>query len=323
MLTAGRITEGGASSWNELARRRGEFFQDPAWVESLGPGAERVGIFDPGGALVGGFVVGRGRMAGLPVLRNPPFSQSAGPFWEERATTPIGRLEERRRVVDAMARYLEPRRGVALVGLSWRVEDVLPFRWRGFRCVVDYTYRLPLRSEGDALLACYDGRVRNDVRKARKDGLEAHVGLDLDGIARLQEEALEREGASGAGALPGVRRYALAAPGCFTVMVSSGSEVLAGCLVAGTRETAYYLLGGHRRSRGKGAHHGAGALALHSAIAESARRGFETFDFEGSTIPRVEEFVRGFGGTLTAYYRVAKAWFPLECALKLRYRKYF
>lgn len=323
MLTTERILEETAAAWNELARRRGEFFQDPDWVAALGPGVERVGIFDSGGALVGGFVVGRGRVAGLPVLRNPPFSQSAGPFWEERATTPIGRLEERRRVVDAMARHLDPSRGVTLVGLSASVVDVLPFRWHGFKCIVDYTYRLSLQGRSDGDLAGYDERIRRSIRRAKKDLLEARVGLDLEEISQLQEEALARDAAKGACALPAVRRYASVSPGCFTVMVCSGSDVLAGCLVVGSKRTAYYLLGGHRRRNGKGAHHGAGPLALHTAIAEAARRGFETFDFEGSTIPRVEEFVRGFGGGLTPYYRVAKAWLPLECLLKLRHRRYF
>jgi hypothetical protein len=292
-------------------------------VNSLGPEAHRIGVYGRGGQLVGGFVVGLGRKAGFRIVRNPPFCQTAGPFWDERATSAIGRLEERRRVLDAMAEFLEPGRGLSLVGLSSSAEDVLPFRWRGFKCVVEYTYRLPLIEEGDGFLKCYDGSVRNDIRKARRDGLEAVVGLDLDGIASLQEEALRREGAAGAHALPGVRKFAEETPDAFTVLVPGEGGVLAGCLVLGAHGTAYYLLGGHRRSGGKGAHHGAGALALHTAIAEAARRGFRTFDFEGSTIPRVEEFVRGFGGALTPYYSVAKAWYPLECALKLRYRKYF
>jgi hypothetical protein len=56
---------------------------------------------------------------------------------------------------------------------------------------------------------------------------------------------------------------------------------------------------------------------------EAAHRGCKVFDFEGSTIPRVEPFIRGFGGTLTPYYSAAKAWLPLECVLKLRHRGYF
>lgn len=323
MLNAALVPPADVGAWNDLARRRGEFFQDPAWVDLLDQHAARVGVYGADGVLVGGFVVSSARVAGFPIQRNPLFCQNAGPFWEERATSNVGRLEERRRTVDAMARYLDPGRGVTLVGLSPSVVDVLPFRWHGFKCIVDYTYRLPLQGRSDEDLAGYDERIRRSIRRAKKDLLEARVGLDLEGISQLQEEALARDAAKGAHALPAVRRYASVSPGCFTVMVYSGPDVLAGCLVVGSKQTAYYLMGGHRRRNGKGAHHGAGPLALHSAIAESARRGFETFDFEGSTIPRVEEFVRGFGGTLTPYYRVAKAWFPLECALKLRYRKYF
>jgi len=47
------------------------------------------------------------------------------------------------------------------------------------------------------------------------------------------------------------------------------------------------------------------------------------FDFEGSNVPSIERYFRGFGGTLTPYIGVHKAWLPVEMALKLRYRNLF
>lgn len=151
----------------------------------------------------------------------------------------------------------------------------------------------------------------------------ARVGLFCEGIEEPQRTALDRENAGGGAAVSTVLRYAKAARESFTVSVHGKGVELAGCLVLGSSRKAYYVMGGHRRESGSGIHHGAGPLALHTAIAEAARRGYEVFDFEGSTIPRVESFVRGFGGALTPYFTVAKAWLPLECALKTRYRGYF
>lgn len=323
MATARVVRDGEVLAWDALARRRGELFQQGEWVEALGSRATRVGIFDRSGGLIGGFVVSERKRVGLRVRMNAPFCQSAGPFWEPHATSAIGRLEERRAIVDAMAGFLDPQRGITLLGLSRSAVDVLPFRWRGFRGTVEYTYRLPLDRRDDEFLATYDGKARNDVRKARRDGLTVEAGLDLAVMKRLQGDALARDAAGGAECIDGILAFARDRGPAFTVLVRGGSEALAGCLVVGFGETAYYIMGGHVRRGNAGVHHGAGSLALHCAIATAAERGYSVFDFEGSTLRRVEPFIRGFGGTLTPYYRVAKAWLPVECALKLRYREYF
>lgn len=311
------------TQWDDLARENGDLFLQPSWVDALGSEAVRIGIFDPGNLLVGGFVVRRYRRAGIPVFSNAPFCQGAGPFWKARTQSVTGRLEERRSVVEAMAAFLEPGVGVTLVRLSGTVEDVMPFRWRGFRTNVEYTYRLGLERPGEAFLPRYDGKTRNDIRKAVRDGLIGEVGQDFDEVEILQRSALERAGAGGGASISAVIAYARKAPGAFTVTVRGPGPSLAASLVLISGDTAYYVMGGHRRDQGKGSHHGAGALAIHTSILEAGRCGCRVFDFEGSTIPRVEPFIRGFGGTLTPYYSAAKAWLPIECVLKLRYRGLF
>ena len=59
------------------------------------------------------------------------------------------------------------------------------------------------------------------------------------------------------------------------------------------------------------------------SIRHAKELGLKTFDFEGSVIPAIERYFRGFGGKLTPYYRVNKAWLPLEMALKLVKRQLF
>ena len=85
-------------------------------------------------------------------------------------------------------------------------------------------------------------------------------------------------------------------------------------------QTAYYLLGGYQAEE---RHHGAGALAVFEAIQHCREIGLKTFDFEGSVIPAIEKYFRGFGGQLKPYFSVNKAWLPLEMALKFGWRQYF
>ena len=97
-----------------------------------------------------------------------------------------------------------------------------------------------------------------------------------------------------------------------------GIPVAGVCIIHG-HETAYYVLGGYR----EGAHHGAGALAVHCAIVEAHALGLEIFDFEGSSVPSVEKFFRGFGGVLSPSFSVHRAALPIEIALKARFRNRF
>nr|HPR68216.1 methicillin resistance protein [Kiritimatiellia bacterium] len=64
-------------------------------------------------------------------------------------------------------------------------------------------------------------------------------------------------------------------------------------------------------------------LAVWEAIRHAKEAGLETFDFEGSVIPPIERFFRGFGGRLTPYYTVNKGWRPLETAMKFLRRGFF
>jgi len=85
-------------------------------------------------------------------------------------------------------------------------------------------------------------------------------------------------------------------------------------------EKVYYLLGGYDNEF---KHQGAGALAVNAAINKSKEMGISIFDFEGSMIPEVEKYFRGFGGDLIPYYSINKATLPLEMALKIINRSQF
>jgi hypothetical protein len=51
--------------------------------------------------------------------------------------------------------------------------------------------------------------------------------------------------------------------------------------------------------------------------------GLRYFDFEGSMVPQIETYFRGFGGRLTPYYRINRASLPIEIILKFFKRRLF
>lgn len=62
---------------------------------------------------------------------------------------------------------------------------------------------------------------------------------------------------------------------------------------------------------------------MFEAIQHTQQLGLERFDFEGSVIPAIERYIRGFGGKLTPYFKVNKAWLPIELAMKFVNRNIF
>ncbi len=305
-------------AWAQLAARHGSVFDFLAWTDPLGTAVRRIGIYEASGSLRGGFVVGQERRFGLRVHRNPPYTPRIGPFYEPIASNPSARADEQRAVVTAMADYLtSSRAAVASLVLSTNVTDPLPFRWQGWKVVPQVTYRLDLGQSEDVLLSSMSGGRRKNVRKAASDGITVEGASDTSALRPLVMETYARQGMrcplAGTDVLlanfpPGANSY------CFIAWM--GRRPVAGVYVAHDAHTAYYLLGGYS----EGAHHGAGALAMWHAILRAKELGLSVFDLEGSVVPPIERYFRGFGGTLTLVLGVHRAWLPLEVALKVRYR---
>jgi hypothetical protein len=296
-------------------------FNSLGWTDLFGPALSRIGIYDAGGALRGGFCVWEERRFGLRILRNPPYTPQIGPFFEPRASNAAARTDEQRAVVDAMAEYLA-NSGAAVVslGLSLGITDALPFYWRGWKVVPHYTYRIDLAEGEPSLQAAMSSERRKNLRKSVADSVSVAEEMGAGPMRALIEHTFARQGKAFSLASadlvfsafpPGSRSYCMIA--------SAGGRPMAGVYVVHDGRTAYYLMGGYA----EGAHHGAGALAMWHAILKAKELGLEVFDFEGSVIPPIERYFRGFGGELTPILSVHKAWLPLEMALKLYRRQWF
>jgi hypothetical protein len=319
---ARELPDSDLGQYESLAREHGSVFDSVGWTGLFGDSLARYGIYDAGGALRGGFCLFREKRMGLTMLTNPPCTPSIGPFFEARAQHPVARLEERRDVLTAVADFLDHLRpAVVSVSLAQWVTDSLPFFWRDYKVIPQYTYLLSLdQAEEDVLAAMSDARRRN-IKKAPKDGLRPERTDDYATIVALVEATFARQGREVSREYVERILFSFARPdNSYAVVVRSDGAPIAGTFVAHDAKTAFYLLGGYQ-SEGK--HHGAGALAMFESIRRARELGLKTFDFEGSVVPAIERYFRGFGGELTPYLRVNKAWLPLEIALKVFKRGLF
>jgi len=205
--------------------------------------------------------------------------------------------------------------------LDRRITDTLPFFWQGFKVVPGYTYLLDLKQPIAELTQRMSPKRRNDITKATNDGIVAHRIEDLAVIYDLvlatfgrQQKRLDRES---------LRRilFQYARPeNSFAFAAYRGETPIAANFFVHNDETAFLLLAGYREAM---KHRGAGALSLFEGIKHAQQIGIKLFDFEGSIVPPIEDYFRGFGGVLTPYFTVNKAWLPLEMLLKVKRRAFF
>lgn len=316
------LQESDFASYDALAASHGSLYCTRAWLALAGTKSEPVGLFDDGGELVGGFALYRERRCGLTIFRQAPYTPTSGPFLAVKARNSAAILDAWRKAMEAVADYLDGQ-GAALTMLAFDpfLTDMLPFRWRGYKVVPGYTYRLDLTLTADELHAAMSSGRRNDISKARRDGVVAQPVGDLTIVRDLvlasfarQNKWLRRERLDAV-----LFRFATPANSYAYAACRDGLP-LAACFVVHDTRTAYYLLGGYRADN---RHHGAGALAVQAAVEHARALGLQVFDFEGSMVPAIEKFFRGFGGRLTPYYTVNKAWLPIEMALKFVKRTAF
>ncbi len=316
------VTSEERPAFDALALRTGTLFSSPPWLDLFGPRLRRFGIFGDDGTLLGGFFIYVDRKAGFRVWRNPPFTPECGPFLRIDATNPVATLEARRRLLFEIADFLNSApTSLVLFPLTRDLGDALPFYWKKFKVIPNFTYILDLDRTMDEIWMGMSKTRRNDITKARKDGLVTEIVEEYTVVRELVDMTFGRQDKE----YPREEMHriltAFATPdNSYAVVTRDGNRALACSFVVHDGNTAYYLLGGYRHTD---KHHGAGALAVYEAISRARDLGCRHFDFEGSILPPIERYFRGFGGRLTSYHTINRAWLPLEILLKFTHRELF
>lgn len=280
------------------------------WLDAVcGPQAweaaaasDRQGI--PGGVLP----YFKTRYGGLPVVRQPPLTSYAGPWFHpdlQEIMPAHQQLAAQHRIMQELIGQL-PR--VLFFQQCFRpeIQNWLPFYWAGFRQTTRYTYVLPDTTDLPGLYRGLKNTLRTDLRRAEQ-GTEILTVENPEPIFRLNAQSFARKGRRQPYSLKtfqnlhnalAVRRQSLA----LLARDREQGALQAGLYLAFDSRQAAVLLSGFDP-----AHSHAGAL--HSlywrAVQFCAARKLR-LDFEGSMQPGIERVFRGFGGRLTPYFQVRR-----------------
>ncbi|MDD5063957.1 MAG: GNAT family N-acetyltransferase [Phycisphaerae bacterium] len=316
------LSNSGKSRYDELAEKHGTVFSRLDWLKIFADKVRIYGIYDKNGGIIGGFHIYTERRLGFKLSRNPLFTPMIGPFLEVKAKNPVAIMDYWKETLSLLADFLDKLPcSIVSVSLSKEIVDTQPFVWKKFKVVPGYTYVLDLESSVDDIRSDMSAERRNDINKASRDGLVVRQVNDFKIVKSLVFKTLSRQDlAVDEVYLDRVLFEFANKNNCFAFAAFRENIPIAVSFCIRDSRTAYYLLGGYDD---KNKHHGAGALAVWEAIKHAQSLGLKQFDFEGSMVPQIERYFRGFGGKLTPYYRVNKAKLPLEILLKLFKRELF
>ena len=308
--------------YEKCAKEYGTIFNSLDWLSIFGDKVHIYGIYDKGGVLIGGFNLYKEKKYGFSVYSNPPFTPAIGPFLKVNAQNPVSVMDTWKKTLTLMADFIEklPYSVVSFL-LNRNIIDMQPFIWKKFKVNPVYTYLLNLSVSIEDIWKRMSNERRKNINKARKDGLHVTKITDYEIIKALVLKTYSRQ-------MKGIKEFYLNkilfdfanSNNSFAFVTYGNDNAFACSFCVYDFDTAYYLLGGYNH---KNKHHGAGTLSMWESIKYAKELGLKYFDFEGSMVPKIERYFRGFGGQLTPYYRVNKASLPIEMLLKLFKRELF
>lgn len=308
--------------YNILANESGSIFNSLPWINLYGTNLEHYGIFDNDQKLVAAFYLYKTKQFGLTYYKNPPYSPHIGLCYKNKSANKANALAFDKNLNTELADFiLSLNYGLLTLALPATVKDAQPFIWKKFKTIPNYTYHVDLQLPVDQLLQNMASDKRNSLKKAEKDGIKTVFNPNYKIVEELILKTFSRKQKSVDAVFVNkiLHQFANADNSfAFVSYLNDRPISCAFCLVDKT--TCYYLLGGYDSEH---KHQGAGVSTIWQAILYAKAKGLQTFDFEGSMLPEVEKFFRGFGGNLVPYFTINRAILPAEIALKFIKRELF
>ncbi len=221
-------------------------------------------------------------------LITPPLMPNIGWVWLANYEKSSTRISKEKEVLATLIDFLS-----SGVWHFWKLDFPCEFKdfqsaiWKGIQPKQKYTYRLNLDSDWKVGI---DSKLKNILKK--KDSFEFELRPFSQSEFNDFNSTLS---------LKGVKHVELFEDvatefheNIFTV-VGEGGKYKALCLLK--NGVAYYLAATNAKENNS-----LSASGLAHCIGVAEEKGAKVFDFEGSMIPEVERFFRGFGGELTPYF---------------------
>ncbi len=303
------LNENEYSLWDNLVDEssRGTLFHKSFWLKASGRKIVIYGYFKKG-ELYAGIPLSQSGRFGVRLASPPLLTPYSGVLLRESDGKYISRLSAEKEATQEIARKLKSDLHSVHFMCSLGVVDIQPFLWEEFSPSIMYTYIIQLDKSLEDIWEDMERPARNDIRKAEKDGITIDISDDFNRTLSLVEKTHTRQNRNVRSELLVCQAYneVLAKRNqCKSFLAKDkDGDCIAAFYIVWDNRRSYAILGGYDSEK---KHHGAYSLAIWKAIEFSKQElGLEEFDFEGSMVPKLERFLRRFGGQQIA--RLGATW---------------
>ncbi len=299
-----------------LSKNSNSIFLSIKWLSIFNNSLKCYGIYNDENKIIGGFTLYIEKKIGvIKYYRNQFFTPTINLFFENKAENKSKILSENKKLLMTLADFFShlPYH-ILSVYLPSQFTDMQPFFWKGFKTIPNYTYIIDLKEDIQFIEKNFSAERRNDIKKAIHDGIESKISHDHNITKELVLNTFNRKQKSINEKIIDKILFNFADnSNSFSFISYQNNKPIASSFYIYDQQKVFYLLGGYDNNN---KHTGAGALSIFNAIKHAQKLGIEKFDFEGSMIPEIEKFFRGFGGDLIPYYSINRAKIPIEILLK-------
>jgi hypothetical protein len=280
-------------------------FDQPWWLDAVAPGAWSEVVIANGGNVVARWPYIRRNRLGLTFFSQPPYTPTLGPailLPDGKYATQLAREKE---LLGGLLDEL-PAFHYMAQRFHNRMQNWLPFYWRGWQQTTRYTYVLDDLRDQEQTWSGLRENIRREIRKASRR-LTLRTNTSIANVVAMQKKTFARQGDHPPDHDDVLKRIEAACHrrGCGRAFeaVDDAGQVHSAIYVVWDERSAYYLLGGSDPElRNSGSH----SLVMWEAIRFAATVS-QRFDFEGSMIEPIERFFRGFGARQVPYSKVSKS----------------
>jgi len=190
-----------------------------------------------------------------------------------------------------------------ILNFTPQVTNWLPFLWRGYKQTTRYTYIIDDLSNIDEVYNNFEPMARNNIKKAKKAGVEVVESRDLEQFFKINRITFDMQNVTVDYDEEFLRDLYNGAKGRVKMLFAKkDDEILSVALAFWDDTTLYMLAAGSNRHINT---YRAEYLLFWEMMQFASKEGL-SFDFEGSIIEGVERRNRAFGATQKPYFQITK-----------------
>jgi hypothetical protein len=298
-----------------------DLFSSVWWLNIYGDMLNVFGVYSESNELIAYYGFFKRNIGPVNIIKALPFSQTIPFKILKLPDNKCNAASTTKKILSFIAKRLKSVNTIIVLAFNPTYIDLQPFIWEKYKVTVRYTYQIQLGQNINEIMKNMSTSKRRDISKAKRDSLVCKSCLDTELISKLAISTfVDKKKNVDINLLKRIIENTILLNRVICRVCYKDESVIAMSFCVYDEMSAYYLFGWHTDEYN---HQGAGALSILGCIEDSIALKLKKFDFEGSMIPQIESYFRGFGGQIVPYYVVSYGPILYELFLKFFKREQF